>query len=226
MFRPAGWRLPDSSDVDAPHDTSAENERLRRLGLRLEWATIWWNVGEAGITLWLGLAAGSLALAGFGIDSLIEVFASSVVVWHVRDLRELGAHQRNRTAMRLIGVAFLALGAFLVVASIVRLVSGAVPDESWWGVAYLGAAAAVMLGLATAKNRIGTRLGNQPLIAEAKITLLDGALATSVLLALVLNAVLGWWWADSVAAAVVGAVALHEGWEHLEESGAPPEPGH
>lgn len=212
--------------MEEPHDTPAEIERLRRLGLRLEWATIWWNVGEAGITLWLGLAAGSLALAGFGVDSLIEVFASSVVVWHVGDIRELGTHERNRTAMRLIGFAFLALGAFLVVAAIVRLVSGAVPDESWWGVAYLAAAAVVMLGLAIAKKRIGTRLGNEPLVAEAKITLLDGALATSVLMALVLNAVLGWWWADSVAAAVVGAVALHEGWEHLEETGAPDEPDH
>jgi divalent metal cation (Fe/Co/Zn/Cd) transporter len=93
-----------------------------------------------------------------------------------------------------------------------------VADESWWGVAYLALAATVMFGLAVAKHRVGTQLGNRPLVAEAKITLLDGALASAVLLALLLNTALGWWWADSVAAAIVGVVALREGWEHLEET--------
>jgi divalent metal cation (Fe/Co/Zn/Cd) transporter len=204
--------------TSTPNHDSAETQHLRRLGLRLEWATIWWNLAEAGITVWLGLAAGSLALAGFGIDSLIEVFASSVVVWHVRDIGELGAHARNRTAIRLIGLAFLALGAFLVVAAIVRLNARAVPDESWLGVAYLALAATVMFGLAVAKRRVGVQLGNAPLVAEARITLLDGALASAVLVALLLNTALGWWWADSVAAAVVGLVALREGWEHFEET--------
>jgi len=193
---------------------AAERIRLQRLGLTLEWATIAWNLGEAVVTIALGLAAGSLALIGFGADSLIEVFASAVVVWHVRNLDHLDLHGRSRRAMRLIAVAFLVLGGVLLAGAGQRLLSASRPDESPWGIAYLAVAATVMFGLALAKRHIAERLGNEPLRAEAGITLLDGFLASGILLALVLTATLGWWWADPLAAAVVGLVAISEGGEH------------
>ncbi len=195
----------------------AERDRLQRRGLRLEWATIVWNLGEAVITVALGLAAGSIALIAFGLDSLIEVFASAVVVWHVRDLDDLDP-TRNRTALRLIAVAFAALGLALTIGAVVRLVAAARPDESPWGIAYTALAAAVMFALAHAKRRVADRLDNAPLRAEAGITFLDGMLASGILLALVLNATLSWWWADPIAAIVVALVAFNEGKEHWEEA--------
>ena len=197
---------------------TAERERLRRRGMWLLWATIAWNVTEGAITIALGLAAGSIALTAFGLDSMIEVFASLVVIWHVRDLDDLDNHHRNRRALRLVAGAFFALGAFLVVTSVERLISGDRPDESPIGIAYLAIAALVMFGLAWAKRRVATQLDNDPLAAEARLSFLDGLLASGILLALVLTAALDWWWADPVAGLLVALIAFHEGKEHWEEA--------
>ena len=196
----------------------AERARLQRRGLQLEWGTIIWNLGEAVVTITLGIAAGSIALIAFGLDSLIEVFASGVVVWHVSDLDDLDP-RRNRKALRLISLAFAALGVFLLIGSGIRLVGEVKPEESPVGIAYVATAAVVMFGLAIAKRRVADRLDNAPLRAEANITLLDGFLATSILIALVLTAWLGWWWADPLAAILVALVALNEAKEHWEEAG-------
>jgi divalent metal cation (Fe/Co/Zn/Cd) transporter len=204
--------------VTEPQLDNAERDRLQRLGLRLEWGTIAWNLGEAVITVTLGVIAGSIALIAFGLDSLIEVFASAVVVWHVRDLDDLDP-TRNRTALRLISIAFWALGVALMTGAIIRLVSAARPEDSPWGIAYTALAAAVMFGLAYAKRRVADRLDNAPLRAEAGITFLDGILASGIMLALVLNAAFGWWWADPLAAIAVALVAFNEGREHWEEAG-------
>ncbi len=211
-------RLWPVATAHPPDLTPAERSRLQRLGLGLEWATIVWNLAEAGITVGLGIAAGSLALIGFGADSLIEVFASAVVVWHVRDLDHLDLHGRSARAIRLIALAFAVLGIVLIAGAAQRLLTETRADESPWGIAYLALAAAVMFGLAFAKRRVAGRLDNAPLRAEAGITLLDGFLASGILLALILNAAFGWWWADPLAAAVVGFVALNEAREHWEES--------
>lgn len=200
------------SSVDA-----ATRTRLQRRGLVLEWFTIVWNLGEAVITVLLGLSAGSIALIAFGLDSLIEVFASLVVVWHVRDLDDLDLN-RSRVALRLISLAFGALGISLLAGAVYRLATGALPDESPLGIAYLALAAVVMFGLAVAKRRIADRLDNEPLRAEAGITFLDGFLASGILMALVLNWVFGWWWADPLAAMVVAVVALREAVERWREA--------
>jgi divalent metal cation (Fe/Co/Zn/Cd) transporter len=203
--------------VTTPKLDAAERDRLQKLGLRLEWGTIGWNLGEAVITVTLGVIAGSIALVAFGLDSLIEVFASAVVVWHVRDLDDLDP-TRNRTALRLISIAFWALGVALMTGAVIRLASTARPDDSPWGIAYTALAAAVMFGLAIAKRRVAERLDNAPLRAEAEITFLDGILASSILLALILNTAFGWWWADPLAAIGVALVAFNEGREHWEEA--------
>jgi len=194
------------------------SDRLRRRGLRLVWATIIWNIFEVFITIGLGVASGSIALIAFGTDSVVEVFASLVVVWHSRDLLVMEESDRTRRSLRLIAVAFIVLGVVLAVGAVVRLIDGAVPDESPLGIIYLAITALVMLTLAVLKQRTGRELGSQPLQAEAHITYLDAALATSVLLSLVVNAALDWWWADPVAALAVAVIALREGQEHWEES--------
>ena len=195
-------------------------EGLRTRGLRLVWATIVWNLFEVFVTIGLGVAAGSIALVAFGTDSMVEVFASLVVVWHSRDLLVMEESARTRRSLMLIAGAFVALGVLLTIGALLRLVAGAVPDESPLGIAYLAITALVMLALAVLKHRTGKQLGSEPLIAEARITYLDAVLALSVLMSLVLNAAFGWWWADPAAALGVAAIALREGWEHRKEADA------
>ncbi|MDH3471573.1 MAG: cation transporter [Acidimicrobiia bacterium] len=200
-------------------------ERLRRRAVRLEWVTIGWNVAEVFITIGLGVAAGSIALIAFGTDSVVEVLASLVVVRHSRDLITMEHGPGTRQSLRLISIAFIALGVVLAIGALVRLLGESVPDESPIGVGYLAVTALVMLTLAVLKQRTGRQLGSEPLLAEARITYLDAGLATAVLTALVLNATLEWWWADPVAALIVAALALAEGREHwLESQPAPEDP--
>lgn len=178
------------------------------VGRRLQRLTIAWNLAEVFVTIALGIAAGSLALVAFGLDSLIEVFASLVVLWHMADNQP--GQTRDRRAYRLIGLAFALLAAFLIVASVRALWIGAEPDSSPLGIAYLGVTAMVMFSLAAWKNRIGKQLASAPFLAEARMTFLDGWLATAILTALALNSALGWWWADVVAALIVSGFAIRE----------------
>ena len=132
--------------------TDGYRARLQTRALRLEYATIVWNLGEAVFTIALGVAAGSLALIGFGTDSVIEVFASSVVVWHVRPRPASDRPDRTRLALRLVGIAFAALALVLAAASIRELASGHRAGGSLIGIAYLALTAAVMFVAAAAAN--------------------------------------------------------------------------
>jgi len=191
---------------------------LQRRALRLEYATIAWNLGEAVLTVGLGIAAGSLALIGFGTDSIIEVFASTVVVWHLRPGHETDHPERTRLALRLVAFAFGLLAVVLVTVAIRDLILGRRAGESPIGIAYLAVTACVMFGLAAAKRRVAERLGSAPLRSEAAMTFLDGILSTVTLTGLALNAVLGWWWADPAAALLVGIAAANEARENLSEA--------
>jgi divalent metal cation (Fe/Co/Zn/Cd) transporter len=206
--------------------TSAENteaaidrDGLLRRGLRLEYATLGWNVAGLGILAAAALASESPALAGFGLDSLIEVFASLVVVWHLK-----GVHKNRETrAMRLIGVAFAVLAAYLVIQLAVVFAAGTHPEPSGLGIAWTALTFVVMLGLAWGKIRTGRTLGNPVLRAEGKVTLVDAGLAGAVLAGLALNALLGWWWADPLAGAVIIYYAVREGRHALtHKSDEPP----
>jgi divalent metal cation (Fe/Co/Zn/Cd) transporter len=193
------------------------DRRFERRAVVLEWITIAWNSGEVVVTLVLGIAARSLALVAFGLDAVVEVFASLVVVWHLgRDRTEL---RHNRRALRLVAVAFAALATLLTMGAVLALASEHRADESPIGIIYLAATAVVMFGLAFAKRRAAEGLGSQPLAAEATLTLLDGALATSILLALAANAALGWWWADPVATLLVALVAASEARDNWNDAG-------
>jgi divalent metal cation (Fe/Co/Zn/Cd) transporter len=188
---------------------SDETIRLRRRGLRLEYATLGWNVVGSVLVLAAALAARSVALAGFGLDSLIEIVASLVVVWQ---LQEMQAVERERRALRIIGVAFLALSAYIAGQSIYVFAADARPHRSLLGIVWLALTAVAMFTLAAAKRATGRALGNRVLQTEARVTLIDGLLATAVLIGLTLNAAVGWWWADPAAAFVIVYYGLREGW--------------
>ena len=200
------------------HARMEERSQLVRLALRLEYSTIVWNVGEAGLTIGLGLAAGSLALIGFGTDSIIEVFASLVVVWHLRPGHETDYPLRTARALRLVGSAFAVLAVALSIAGLRDLVTGRRPDESIWGAVYLVGVAVVMFGLGTTKHRIAGRLDSAPLRAEATMTMLDAALAAGTAIGLGLNIVVDWWRADPIAALAVAVIAANEARKNFEEA--------
>lgn len=202
--------------TDTP--TASQHRRLLRSALGLEYATIGWNIGEAVLTISLGIVAGSLALIGFGSVSIIEVFASSVVVWHLLPTHPIDTPERTIRALRLVAGAFAALAVAVTVASVRDLVTARHPGESPWGIAYLAVTALVMFGLAAAKHRLAARLQSAPLRSEATMTFLDGILSTATMTGLALNAALSWWWADPAAALLVGIAAANEARENWREA--------
>ncbi|MHB8334770.1 MAG: cation diffusion facilitator family transporter [Acidimicrobiales bacterium] len=179
---------------------------MLRRGLRLEYTTLAWNVVGLVVLAWSALAARSVALAGFGLDSLIEIGASIVVVWELTGVDE----QHQRQALRLIGGAFALLALYLLVQGAVVLAVRHHAGHSVAGIVWTALTAVAMFSLAWGKTKTGRALGNVVLETEGKVTLVDGILAIAVLAGLVLNATLGWWWADPVAGFVLVYYALRE----------------
>jgi divalent metal cation (Fe/Co/Zn/Cd) transporter len=189
------------------HSTDeVSRRRLLRRGLRLEYVTLGWNLVGIAVLAVAAVAARSVALAGFGLDSLIEIGASVVVVW---ELTGTGA-DRQRRALRLIGAAFGLLALYLAAQSTLVLVAGNHPRHSPAGIAWTAVTAVAMFALAAGKAGTGTALGNPVLRTEGRVTLIDGLLATAVLSGLLLNAGLGWWWADPLAGYVLVGYAARE----------------
>lgn len=182
---------------------------LRRRAFRLEYATIVWNIVEAVVAVAAGWIAGSIALIGFGLDSLIEVFAAAVVVWELGGVGE----DRQRRALRLIGASFFVLALYVTIEAVRDLVVGAEAAESPVGIGLAAISLAVMPALAFAKGRTGRRLGSRTLIADSKETWLCSYLSAILLGGLLLNATVGWWWADPLAALGIAFLALREGLE-------------
>lgn len=189
-------------------------KNLLTRGLYLEYITLAWNVIGTGVVLFSAFAAGSVALAGFGIDSLIEIFASVVVVWH---LTGIGRH-RERRALRLVSIAFFVLVLYVLVQSARTLFLQIHPATSFLGIAWLAATLIAMLLLAWGKYRTGKDLNNAVLLTEGHVTLVDAYLAAAVLVGLVLNSLFGWWWADPVAGLVIVYYGLREGWHAWSEA--------
>ncbi|MCV7329818.1 cation transporter [Mycobacterium cookii] len=189
-------------------DEAARRSLLRR-GFALEYATLGWNVVGIVLLAIAALRAHSVALAGFGLDSLIEIGASTVVIWELSGTSEV----RQRRALRLIGIGFAALAVYLLVQSTVVLVAGFRPGHSPVGIGWTAVTAAVMFALAAGKARTGAALANPVLSAEGRVTLIDGLLAVAVLTGLLLNSLAGWWWADPAAGYVLVVYALREAGE-------------
>lgn len=189
-----------------PLSTDAAKTALLRRGFALEYATLGWNVVGIVVLAVAAWAARSVALAGFGLDSLIEIGASTVVVWELSGTGE----DRQRRALRLIGGAFTALGLYLLIQSTWVLASGYHPRHSPLGIAWTAITALVMFALAAGKAHTGAALDNPVLRSEGRVTLIDGLLAVAVLAGLVLNAAAGWWWTDPAAGYVLVYYALRE----------------
>jgi divalent metal cation (Fe/Co/Zn/Cd) transporter len=187
--------------------------RLLRRGLWLEYGTLGWNVVGTVVVLVAALAARSVALAGFGLDSLIEIVASLVVVWQ---LKATSKHREQR-ALRIIGVAFILLALYIAAQSIYTLATDLHPRHSLTGIVWLALTAAVMFSLAAGKAHVGKNLRNRVLQAEARVTVIDGLLAVAVLSGLLLNALAGLWWADPVAGFVIVFYGAREGRHALRE---------
>jgi divalent metal cation (Fe/Co/Zn/Cd) transporter len=189
-----------------PEREPQEEKRLLRLGYVLEGITLGWNVVGIAVLAIAAIAARSVALGGFGLDSLIEIGASTVVIWELSGRGEA----RQRTALRAIGTAFVILAVYLAAQSTYVLVTASRPHHSVLGIVWTAATAAVMFGLAAGKARVGRALDNPVLRTEGRVTMVDALLASAVLTGLALNAGLGWWWADPLAGYVILFYGLEE----------------
>ena len=196
--------------------TQSSTAELERRGRRLAYFTIVWDMIEGAIAVTAGIVAGSIALVGFGLDSTIEVFASSVVVWQ---LRSPASDKRRGMALKLIAVTFFVLALYVGFESVRDLVGQEKPDKSIIGIVLNIVALAVMVPVARAKRQTGEALGNDVLIADSAETRLSNYLSASVLTGLGLNALFGWWWADPAVAILVAVLAFRSGVDAWREAG-------
>jgi divalent metal cation (Fe/Co/Zn/Cd) transporter len=200
-------------DVSPALREPAELARLTRRGFWLEYASMAWMTVEAAVAVVSGIIASSIALIGFGLDSVIEFFAAAVVVWQLRG----GGDERESRAVRLIGVTFFVLAAYLAAESIRGLIDRLRPGQPAAGIIVTAAALLVMPSLALAKHHTGKALANRTLVADAAESAFCAFTSGAALLGVGLNAWLGWWWADPTAALVIAALAVKEGFELWEE---------
>jgi divalent metal cation (Fe/Co/Zn/Cd) transporter len=182
-------------------------------GRRLEYLTLAWNSLEAAAAIVAGLIAGSIALVGFGLDSVIECFSGGVLLWRLRAGEE--GERRERLALRLVGVSFLVLATYVAYEAIRSLARHEIPEKSWFGVAVAMASLIVMPLLARAKRRVASQLNSGALHADSRQTDICAYLSAILLGGLLLNALLHWWWADPVAGLVMVLIIGREGVEAL-----------
>lgn len=192
--------------------TGADRERLVRRARLLAWSGNAWHLIEFAIAMSAGIAAGSIALIGFGADSLIEGLAGFVIIWLFTGAR-LTSETAERRAQQIIAVSYFILAAYVGVESMRTLVGGHHPDVSWIGIGLAVFTAPTMPLLARAKRRVGHDLGSSATIGEAEQNMICAYLSVALLVGLGLNAVFGWWWADPAAALLIAGVAAREGVE-------------
>lgn len=187
--------------------------RRRVLEQRIRWvvaATITYNVVEAVVALVAGRLASSSALVGFGLDSVVEVLSAAAVAWQ---FAAPDPRTREHVAMRLIAVSFFGLAAFVGVDAVRSLASGDQAEHSTAGIVLAGVSLAVMPALSWFERRTGRELGSASAVADSRQTLLCAVLSGVLLVGLLVNSALGWWWADPLAALVIAGFAVREGVE-------------
>jgi divalent metal cation (Fe/Co/Zn/Cd) transporter len=194
--------------VRAP-EPPVPRERLVRRARLLAWVGLGWHVAEAAVAIGAGIAASSVALIGFGADSLIEAVAGLVVVWLMAGGRS-ASPTAERRAQQLIAASFVVLAAYVGIEAVRDLLGDHRPDVSWVGIALSVVTLATMPPLAIAKRRVGEQLGSSATASESRQTMLCAYLSAGLLVGLLANAALGWWWADPLTALAIGAVALRE----------------
>ena len=203
----ASGELPILSvDPSKPGPTHSR-ARLVRRARHLAWAGIGWHAIEASVAVATGVVAGSVALVGFGADSLIEAMAGFVVLWRLASAHAMP----ERRAQQMIAVSFYVLSAYVAAEAIRSLASADRPAVSWVGIGLSIVALATMPPLASAKARVADALGSSATKSESRQTVLCAYLSAALLVGLGLNALLGWWWADPVTALGIAGVAVKEG---------------
>ncbi len=185
---------------------------LRRRIRLLVAATITYNIVEAVVAIATGTVAGSVALVGFGLDSIVEVTSAAAIAWQ---FAAADPEHRERTALQIVAGSFFVLAAYVTVEAIRTLVTGDEPERSTVGIVLVALSVAVMPLLSWAQRRTGRELGSASAVADSKQTLLCTYLSAGVLVGLVLNAALGWWWADPLVALGLAVIAVREGRQAL-----------
>ncbi len=201
-----------NTEATSQEDGRSANVRRGRL---LEYLTIGWNLLEGSVAVGSGLIAGSIALVGFGIDSFIESLSGAALLWrlHLDDLRR--REQAEATALRLVGIGFLILAAYVGFDAVKSLIHREPPQESRIGIALAALSLFVMPWLARAKRKVAAKINSRALEADSRQSNLCAWLSAILLGGLLLNAVFGWWWADPVAALVMTPIIAKEGVEAL-----------
>jgi divalent metal cation (Fe/Co/Zn/Cd) transporter len=189
--------------------SSAAKETLRRRARVLAFGGNAWHLVEFGIAIGAGVAAGSVALVGFGADSLIEGLAGTVIVWLFTGSR-LHSATAERRAQQLIAASYGIIVLYITVESVRTLLGGHHPEASWVGIGLAAFTAPTMPLLARAKRNVGRQLGSSATVSEASQNMICAYLSVALLVGLSLNAIVGWWWADPAAALVIAAVAAKE----------------
>jgi divalent metal cation (Fe/Co/Zn/Cd) transporter len=190
----------------------AERERLIRRAKQLAWAGVSWHGIEAAIAVGAGLVAGSIALIGFGADSLIESFAGFILLWRFAASRST-SEDAERRAQKLIAISFYVIAAYVGFEAVRSLLLGDRPEASWVGIGLAAVTLVTMPPLAIAKGRIGEKLGSAATKSEGQQNMLCAYLSAALLVGLGANALFGLWWADPVTALVIAGVAVKEGRE-------------
>jgi divalent metal cation (Fe/Co/Zn/Cd) transporter len=189
-----------------------ERHRLVRRAQLLAWSSLVWMTAEGAIAIGAGIAAGSIALIGFGIDSAIEGMASVVIIWRFWGKRAL-SEAVERRAQKLVAVQFFILAPYVAIEAVRTLITSDHPDVSRLGIALTAISLVLMPCFGVAKRRVGERLGSRATQGEGMQNILCAYLSAAVLAGLGANALFGWWWADPVAALVIAVVAAREGLE-------------
>jgi divalent metal cation (Fe/Co/Zn/Cd) transporter len=202
----------------APSKGVDERLRLVRRARLLAWGGIAWHFIEFAIAVGAGIAASSIALIGFGADSLIESVAGFIVIWRFAASRSQ-SESAERRAQQMIAVSFFVLAAYVGAESIRTLITQSHPDASWIGIGLAAFTAPTMPLLALAKRRVGNKLGSAATVQEGVQNMVCAYLSVALLVGLLPNALAGWWWADPGAALVIAAVALREGRESWRGEG-------
>jgi divalent metal cation (Fe/Co/Zn/Cd) transporter len=189
---------------------------MARRGRRLEYFTIAWNSLEGMVAIVAGLVAGSISLVGFGIDSFIEVTSGAALLWRMSVDADVNRRERNeRLALRIVGLCFVALAAYIAYESIGDLIRRQAPEHSIPGIVLAGVSLLVMPLLSRAKRKVGTALGSAAMHADAKQTDFCVYLSAILLGGLLLNALFGLWWADPVSALIMAPIIAKEGFEGI-----------
>jgi divalent metal cation (Fe/Co/Zn/Cd) transporter len=189
-----------------------DRERYVRYARLLAWSSLAWMTAEGVIAVVAGIAAGSIALIGFGIDSVIEGMASVVIIWRFWGARSL-SETAERRAQKLVAVQFFVLAPYVAIEAVRALVTGHEADTSWLGIGLTLASAALMPVFGIAKQHVGARLGSAATRAEGAQNMLCAYLSIAVLAGLLGNMLMGWWWLDPFAALFIAYVAVREGRE-------------